>query len=33
MVNLVQVSRAYEANQKVISNADQQSQKTIDALG
>jgi flagellar basal-body rod protein FlgF len=33
MVNLVQVSRAYEANQKVITNADQQSQKTMDALG
>jgi flagellar basal-body rod protein FlgF len=33
MVNLVQVSRAYEANQRVISNADQQSQKTMDALG
>lgn len=33
MVNLVQVSRAYEANQKVISNADQRAQKTMDALG
>jgi flagellar basal body rod protein FlgG len=33
MVNLVQVSRAYEANQRVITNADQQTQKTIDALG
>ena len=33
MVNLVQVSRAYEANQHVITNADQQTQKTIDALG
>ncbi len=33
MVNLVQVSRIYEANQKVISNADQQTQKTMDALG
>lgn len=33
MVSLVQVSRAYEANQHVITNADQQTQKTIDALG
>lgn len=33
MVNLVQVSRIYEANQKVITNADQQTQKTMDALG
>ncbi len=33
MVNLVQVSRIYEANQKVISNADQRAQKTMDALG
>jgi flagellar basal-body rod protein FlgF len=33
MVNLVQVSRAYEANQKVISNADQRAQKTMEALG
>ncbi len=33
MVSLVQVSRAYEANQRVITNADQQTQKTIDALG
>ncbi len=33
MVNLVQVSRVYEANQKVISNADQRAQKTMDALG
>lgn len=33
MVNLVQVSRVYEANQKVITNADQQTQKTMDALG
>jgi len=33
MVNLVQVSRLYEANQKVITNADQQTQKTMDALG
>jgi flagellar basal-body rod protein FlgF len=33
MVNLVQVSRVYEANQRVISNADQRAQKTTDALG
>jgi len=33
MVSMVQISRAYEANQKVISNADQQTQKTMDALG
>ncbi len=33
MVNLVQVSRVYEANQKVISSADQRAQKTMDALG
>jgi flagellar basal-body rod protein FlgF len=33
MVNLVQVSRIYEANQRVITNADQQTQKTMDALG
>lgn len=33
MVSLVQVSRAYEANQHVLTNADQQTQKTIDALG
>lgn len=33
MVNLVQVSRVYEANQRVITNADQQTQKTMDALG
>ena len=33
MVNLVMISRAYEANQKIITNADQQAQKTIEALG
>ena len=32
MVNLVLISRAYEANQKVIANSDQQGQKTLDAL-
>jgi flagellar basal body rod protein FlgG len=33
MVNLVQISRAYEANQHVITSADQEMQKTLDALG
>ncbi|MBI2516358.1 MAG: flagellar hook-basal body protein [Opitutae bacterium] len=33
MVDLVLISRAYEANQKIISNADQQMQKVLDALG
>jgi flagellar basal body rod protein FlgG len=33
MVNLVLISRAYDANQRVITNGDQQTQKTIDALG
>lgn len=33
MVDMVQISRAYEANQKIITNADQQMQKTMDALG
>lgn len=33
MVDLVLISRAYEANQKVITNVDQQMQKTLDALG
>jgi len=33
MVDLVLISRAYEANQKVISSVDQQMQKTLDALG
>jgi len=32
MVNLVLISRAYEANQKVIANSDQQGQKTLEAL-
>jgi flagellar basal body rod protein FlgG len=33
MVNLVQISRAYEANQKVITNADEQAKQTMDDLG
>jgi flagellar basal body rod protein FlgG len=33
MVDLVLISRAYEANQKVITSVDQQMQKTLDALG
>lgn len=33
MVDLVLISRAYEANQKIISAVDQQMQKTLDALG
>jgi flagellar basal-body rod protein FlgF len=33
MVDLVLISRSYEANQKVITAADQQMQKTLDALG
>lgn len=33
MVDLVIISRAYEANQKVITSVDQQMQKTLDALG
>ncbi len=33
MVDLVLISRAYEANQKIITTADQQMQKTIEALG
>ena len=32
MVNLVLISRAYDANQRVIKNSDEQSQKTLDAL-
>jgi flagellar basal body rod protein FlgG len=32
MVDLVLISRAYEANQKIISTVDQQMQKTLDAL-
>jgi flagellar basal-body rod protein FlgF len=33
MVDLVLISRAYEANQKMITTIDQQMQKTLDALG
>jgi flagellar basal-body rod protein FlgF len=33
MVDLVLISRAYEANQKIITTIDQQMQKTLDALG
>src|SRR5690606_37482709 len=33
MVDLVLISRAYEANQKIITTVDQQLQKTLEALG
>lgn len=33
MVDMVIISRAYEANQKIISTVDQTMQKTLDALG
>lgn len=33
MVDMVLISRAYEANQKMISTLDQQMEKTLDALG
>ena len=33
MVDLVLISRAYEANQKIITTVDDQMQKTLDALG
>lgn len=33
MVDLVLISRAYEANQKIINTVDQQMQKTLEALG
>jgi flagellar basal body rod protein FlgG len=33
MVDLVNIARAYEANQKLIQNYDQTLQKTLDALG
>ncbi|HND62233.1 MAG TPA: flagellar hook-basal body protein [Opitutaceae bacterium] len=33
MVDLVLISRAYEANEKMITTVDQQMQKTLDALG
>ncbi|MFT3783261.1 MAG: flagellar hook-basal body protein [Nibricoccus sp.] len=33
MISLVQIARAYEANQKVITSRDQNFQKALDALG
>lgn len=33
MVDLVLISRAYEANQKIITTVDQQMEKTLEALG
>jgi flagellar basal body rod protein FlgG len=33
MVDLITISRAYEANQKMITTIDQEQQKTFDALG
>jgi flagellar basal body rod protein FlgG len=33
MVDMVLISRAYEANQKIISTAEETMQKTLDALG
>ncbi len=33
MISLVQIARAYEANQKIISNRDQNFQKALDTLG
>ncbi len=33
MADLILISRAYEANQKIITTVDQQMQKTLDALG
>ena len=33
MVDLVLISRAYEANQKMITTVDEQTQKALDALG
>jgi len=33
MVDIVLISRAYEANQKIITTVDQQMEKTLDALG
>ena len=33
MVDLVVISRAYEANQRIITAVDEQMQKTLDALG
>jgi len=33
MIHLVNIARAYEANQKIIQNRDQMLQRTLDALG
>jgi flagellar basal-body rod protein FlgF len=33
MISLVQIARAYEANQKIITNRDQNLQKALDTLG
>ena len=33
MVDLVLISRSYEANQKIIKTADEDAQKELDALG
>ena len=33
MISLVQIARAYEANQKIITNRDQNVQKALDTLG
>ena len=33
MVDMVLISRCYEANQKLIKTADEEMQKTLDALG
>lgn len=33
MISLVQIARAYEANQKIITNQDQNFQKALDTLG
>jgi len=33
MVDMVLISRAYEANQKIITTVDQTMQKTLEALG
>ncbi|MGH7947261.1 MAG: flagellar hook-basal body protein, partial [Opitutaceae bacterium] len=33
MVDLISISRAYEANQKIISSVDRQMQKALEALG
>ena len=33
MVDMVLISRSYDANQRLIKDADQRMQKTLDALG